>query len=116
MFRSASRLLCETLRERDRHCSPCSLPPAPPPLRLSSIVTWDGLGFFDCDLRGATSTYANLTSAHFTRVNLQGAKLGGSGEDPCEYWDVIRHDGVFVPGFTSNLYIAESKTKGDYVF
>ncbi|MEH2062923.1 MAG: SDR family NAD(P)-dependent oxidoreductase [Nostoc sp.] len=39
MFRSASRLLfstrgCanETLRERDRDCSPCSLPPAPPPL------------------------------------------------------------------------------------
>nr|MDZ8058409.1 pentapeptide repeat-containing protein [Nostoc sp. EkiNYC01] len=76
--------------------------------------------FFDCDLRGATSTYANLSSAHFTRVNLQGAKLGGSGEDPCEYWDVIRHDGVFIPGFTLDLYIAEriaeSKTKGDHVF
>lgn len=47
-------------------------------------------------------------------------KTHGSGKDPCEFWDVIREDGVFVPGFTFDLYIAEhiaeSKTKGDHVF
>ncbi|WP_392530822.1 pentapeptide repeat-containing protein [Nostoc sp. C117] len=73
--------------------------------------------FYDCDLRSANTRVCDLTSTHFIRVNLQGAKLRGFGEDPCKYWDVIRHDGVFVPGFTFDLYIAEriaeSKTKGD---
>ncbi|MEH1932299.1 MAG: pentapeptide repeat-containing protein [Nostoc sp.] len=76
--------------------------------------------FFDCDLRGATLRYVELTSSAFTRVNLQGTKTYGSGKDPCEFWDVIREDGVFVPGFTFDLYIAERiaerKTKGDDVF
>ncbi|MEG3834402.1 MULTISPECIES: pentapeptide repeat-containing protein [unclassified Microcoleus] len=60
--------------------------------------------FFDCDLRGFNSSRCDISSVNFTRVNLQGAKLGGFGEDPCNYWDVIRHDGVFISGFTSNLY------------
>lgn len=64
--------------------------------------------FFDCDLRGATSRLCTLSSTKFTRVNLQNSKLSGSGEDPPEYWDVTRQDGVFVPGFTFDLYIAES--------
>lgn len=68
--------------------------------------------FFDCDLRGATLRYVELTSTTFTRVNLQGAKLGGSGKDPCEFWDVVREDGVFVPGFTFDLYIAERIAEG----
>ncbi|MHC5726046.1 MAG: pentapeptide repeat-containing protein [Nostoc sp.] len=76
--------------------------------------------FFDCDLRGATLKNVNLTRTAFTRVNLQGTKTYGSGEDPCEFWDVVREDGVFIPGFTFDLYIAEriaeSKTKGDHVF
>lgn len=63
--------------------------------------------FFDCDLRQANMTDVNLTSTHFIRVNLQGTKTKGFGEEPCEFWDVIREDGVFVPGFTFDLYLAE---------
>jgi hypothetical protein len=76
--------------------------------------------FFDCDLRGTTTKMCDFTSTNFTRCNLQDAKWGGSAKDPCEYWDVIRHDGVFVPGFTFDLYIAEriaeSETRGNDVF
>ncbi|MEH2374898.1 pentapeptide repeat-containing protein [Nostoc sp.] len=76
--------------------------------------------FYDCDLRGANISVCNLTSTHFIRVNLQGAHLSGFGEDPCNFWDVVRYDGVFVPGFTLDLYIAEriaeSKTRGNDVF
>ncbi len=76
--------------------------------------------FFDCDLRGANTRICNFTCTAFTRVNLQGAKLGGFGEDPCKFWDVVRYDGVFIPGFTFDLYIAEriaeSKIKGDHIF
>ncbi|WP_367275068.1 pentapeptide repeat-containing protein [Microcoleus sp. CAWBG24] len=38
--------------------------------------------FFDCDLRGFNSSRCDISSVNFTRVNLQGAKLGGFGEDP----------------------------------
>ncbi|MEG3875923.1 pentapeptide repeat-containing protein [Microcoleus sp. herbarium7] len=70
--------------------------------------------FFDCDLRGAnTSATCNLTCTRFTRVNFQGAKLGGTGEDPCEFRDVIRQDGVFISGFTSNLYRSSYKANTD---
>ncbi|MBN3870613.1 pentapeptide repeat-containing protein [Nostoc sp. JL33] len=76
--------------------------------------------FYDCDLRGANIRLCDVTSTHFIRVNLQGATRNNSGKDPCEFWDVVREDRVFVPGFTSNLYIAERiaerKTKGDDVF
>ncbi|MEM6753909.1 MAG: pentapeptide repeat-containing protein [Cyanobacteria bacterium P01_C01_bin.38] len=64
--------------------------------------------FFDCDLRKAISRLCTLSSTKFTRVNLENSKLDGSGEDPSEYWDVTREDGVFVPGFTFDLYMAES--------
>ncbi|MCC3411982.1 MULTISPECIES: pentapeptide repeat-containing protein [unclassified Microcoleus] len=67
--------------------------------------------FFDCDLRGAnTSATCNLTCARFTRINFQGAKLGGTGEDPCEFRDIIRQDGVFIPGFTFNPYLYSHNT------
>ncbi|MEH1961506.1 MAG: pentapeptide repeat-containing protein [Nostoc sp.] len=68
--------------------------------------------FYDCDLRGATLRYVELTSTAFTRVNLQGTKTYGSGKDPCQLWDVVRQDGVFVPGFTFDLYIAERIAEG----
>ena len=58
--------------------------------------------FFDCDLRGFNSSKCNVSSANFIRVNFQGAKFGGFGEEPCNYWDIIRQDGVFIPGFTCN--------------
>jgi hypothetical protein len=45
-----------------------------------------------------------MTCTAFTRVNLQGAEFGGFGEEPCRFWDVIRPDGVLIPGFTLNLY------------
>jgi uncharacterized protein YjbI with pentapeptide repeats len=57
--------------------------------------------FFDCDFTGFNSSGCNITRVYFIRVNLQGAKLYGFGEDPCEFWDVIRPDGVFNPGFSS---------------
>ncbi|MCT7971793.1 pentapeptide repeat-containing protein [Laspinema olomoucense] len=60
--------------------------------------------FFDCDLRGIRISLSNVSRAAFTRVNFQDAKLGGSGEDPCEFWDVIRPDGVLIPGFTFHIY------------
>lgn len=64
--------------------------------------------FYDCDLRSAILNHVELTSTQFIRVNLEGTRTKGSGKDPCEFWDVIREDGVFVPGFTINLYMAES--------
>ena len=64
--------------------------------------------FYDCDLRGVNTRICNLTSTQFTRVNLQGSRIDGFGRDFCEYWDLTREDGVFVPGFTINLYMAES--------
>lgn len=63
--------------------------------------------FYDCDLRGAILNHVELTATQFTRVNLEGTMTKGSGRDPCEFWDVTREDGVFVPGFTFDLYIAE---------
>ncbi|MEH1943332.1 MAG: pentapeptide repeat-containing protein [Nostoc sp.] len=76
--------------------------------------------FFDCDLRGANIRLCDVSSTAFTRVNLQGVTRSNSGKDPCEYWDIIREDGVFIPGFTLDLYIAEriaeSKTRGNDVF
>jgi uncharacterized protein YjbI with pentapeptide repeats len=67
--------------------------------------------FFDCNLRGAnTSATCNLTCTCFTRVNFQGAKLGGTGEAPCEFQDVIRQDGVFIQGFTFNPYLYSHHT------
>ncbi len=60
--------------------------------------------FFDCDLRRVQTKICNLTYTHFTRVNLQGADLSGFGEEPCRFWDVIRPDGVLIPGFTCSLY------------
>ncbi|MEH2380364.1 MAG: pentapeptide repeat-containing protein [Nostoc sp.] len=68
--------------------------------------------FFDCDLGGINTRICDLTCTRFIRVNLRDAKLSGSGEDPCRFWDVIREDGVFVPGFTSDLYIAERIAEG----
>lgn len=64
--------------------------------------------FYDCDLRGAILNHVELTATQFIRVNLEGTRTKGSGKDPCEFWDVTREDGVFVPGFTINLYMAES--------
>lgn len=66
--------------------------------------------FFDCDFRAVNMSGCNLTSTHFIRVNFQGTKLGGFGEDPCQFWDIIREDGVFIPGFTSNPYRSSHKT------
>ncbi|MDY7005107.1 MAG: pentapeptide repeat-containing protein [Cyanobacteriota bacterium] len=60
--------------------------------------------FSDCDWRGAKTKYCNMTRTHFVRVNLQGVTWGGYGEEPCRFWDVIRDDGVFIPGFTFELY------------
>jgi len=60
--------------------------------------------FFDCDFRGANTRLCNLSNTCFIRVNFEGSKLSGSGEDPCNFWDVIRDDGVFIPGFASELY------------
>lgn len=68
--------------------------------------------FLDCDLGGINTRICDLTCTRFMRVNLRDAKLSGSGEEPCEFWDVIREDGVFVPGFTINLYIAERIAEG----
>ena len=72
--------------------------------------------FFDCDLRGANTSMCDLTCTAFTRVNLQGAKLGGFGEDPCNFWDVVRYDGVFLPGFNSSLYPRPVNTDRNDVF
>lgn len=63
----------------------------------------EGARFFDCDLRRFKTIGCNLTWTHFIRVNLQGADLGGYCEEPCEFWDVIRQDGVFIPGFNFTL-------------
>ena len=61
--------------------------------------------FFDCDLREADMTDVNLTDTHFTRVNLQNTRTQGFGEEPCNFWDVIREDGKFISGYTMDLYI-----------
>ena len=66
--------------------------------------------FFDCNLRGANTNECNLTLTHFIRVDLKGATLGGFGEQPCQFWDVIRQDGVVICGFTSDLYRFSYKT------
>ncbi|MEH1935118.1 MAG: pentapeptide repeat-containing protein [Nostoc sp.] len=67
--------------------------------------------FLDCDLGGINTRICELTSTRFIRVNLQDAKLSGSGEEPCEFWDVIRPDGKFIPGFTYVIYPAPSPDK-----
>jgi hypothetical protein len=67
--------------------------------------------FFDCDLRKFKTIGCNMTCTAFTRVNLQGADLGGFGEEPCRFWDVIRPDGVLIPGFTLNLYRSSHNKK-----
>ena len=66
--------------------------------------------FFNCDFTNATLTSVNLTSTYFTRVNLQRTRTSGFGESPCRFRDVIREDGVFVPGFTFDLYIKNNFT------
>jgi uncharacterized protein YjbI with pentapeptide repeats len=53
--------------------------------------------FFNCDLREFNSSKCNVR-VNFTRVNFQSAKFGGFGEEACKYWDIIRPDGVFIPG------------------
>ncbi|MBE8990878.1 pentapeptide repeat-containing protein [Nostoc sp. LEGE 12450] len=87
---------------------------------LIENCNFDWAWFYDCDLRGSNIRLCDVTSTHFIRVNLQGATRSNSGKDPCEYWDVVREDGVFVPGFTLDLYIAEriaeNKTRGNDVF
>ncbi|MCT7991947.1 pentapeptide repeat-containing protein [Laspinema olomoucense] len=59
--------------------------------------------FFDSDLRRVYTRFCNATCTNFIRVNLQGADLGGYGEEPCGFWDVIRPDGVFISGFTYHI-------------
>lgn len=60
--------------------------------------------FYDCDFRGANARLCNIDGTKFVRANLEGSELSGSGQDPCRFWDVIRDDGVFIPGFTFELY------------
>ncbi|MEH1884759.1 pentapeptide repeat-containing protein [Nostoc sp.] len=67
--------------------------------------------FFDCNLEGFNTRICDLTSTRFIRVNLRDAKLSGFGEEPCEFWDVIRPDGKFIPGFTYVIYLAPSPNK-----
>jgi len=63
-----------------------------------SSCNLESTSFFDCYLRELSTSSCNLTSTRFIRVSLQGAKLDGYCEEPCEFWDVIRPDGVFIPG------------------
>jgi uncharacterized protein YjbI with pentapeptide repeats len=56
--------------------------------------------FSDCDFRGASVTKVNLTYTSFIRVNLQGARLEGFGEEFPLFFDVVREDGEFIPGYT----------------
>jgi uncharacterized protein YjbI with pentapeptide repeats len=61
--------------------------------------------FYDCDFRRANTKLCKLDGTSFVRVNFEGAKLSGSpAQDPCYFWDVIRDDGVFIPGFAFRLY------------
>ncbi|WP_104902444.1 pentapeptide repeat-containing protein [Nostoc sp. 'Peltigera membranacea cyanobiont' N6] len=56
--------------------------------------------FSDCDFRGASVTKVNLTYTSFIRVNLQGARLEGFGEEFPLFFNVVREDGEFIPGYT----------------
>ncbi|MGB3510246.1 MAG: pentapeptide repeat-containing protein [Microcoleaceae cyanobacterium] len=59
--------------------------------------------FYDCDFRRANSRLCNIDGTEFVRVNFEGAKLSGSGQDPCELCDVIDYKGELISGWTRYL-------------
>ena len=56
--------------------------------------------FSDCDWRGVKTKYCEMTATCFIRVNLEGASLGGSGEEPFQFLDIIDENGKFISGWT----------------